>query len=493
MGPEYRMCSPLLTFAAINWNIPPATNSCDHSPAQPPGPPSISGFSPTTGAPGTSVTITGTDFGAGATVKVGGVVAAVTSASSTQLVITIPALGNSTCVVTVTTAAGTATSAGTFTVVVPHPLAGEVIKKIASGGDHACAILADDTVKCWGSNQLGQLGDGTTSPTAAARPVSGLANAIDIACGSSFSCAVVGAAPGDPAGAVRCWGNGTSGQLGDGAGTSASTPVVAGAMTTATQVTARAAHACALLANGRVMCWGEGGSGQLGDNTTSSSPVPVAVSGLGPDNYDVVNAQTGEAASTRAFEVSAGNSHTCARVSTSSGSAGLGVKCWGATNHGELGNGAPLCQVGVICDPKNPNPLPQRVIGITSAARLAAGANHACVILTGGSARCWGQGDQGQLGNGASLRSSSPVTVWGISGATHVSAGNVFSCASVAGSLKCWGGNDVGQLGNGTATSSPTPVAVTAIAASGYDPDTVRGGHVDTCLKRTDGTAFCFP
>jgi hypothetical protein len=67
------------------------------------------------------------------------------------------------------------------------------------------------------------------------------------------------------------------------------------------------------------------------------------------------------------------------------------------------------------------------------------------------------------------------------------------SCASVSGALKCWGGNDVGQLGAGTTTNSPTPVTVTAIAALAYDADTVTGGDVETCLKRTNATAFCFP
>lgn len=494
-GPEYAMCSALLTFAAKFWNIPPATNSCDHSPTPPPGPPSITGFSPGSGAPGTSVTITGTGFPTSAsdiTVKVGGVVAAITGVSSTQLVITIPSLGNSTCLISVVTPGGTATSSQAFTVIVPNPLGNASIKRIATGVDHACAILADDSVKCWGGNQFGQLGNGTTTSTTDAVAVPGIANAIDIAAGSAFSCAVVGAAAGDIAGAVMCWGNGTSGQLGNGSSSSSSTPVAVGSLSTATQVSARSVHACALLARGDIMCWGDGTSGQLGNGATSSSAVPVAVIGTGADNYDIVNPQ-GEPASTKAFQVSAGNAHTCARVSTSSGSAGLGVKCWGATNHGELGNGASFCQVNTICDPKAPNPVPQRVTSLTSAAHLAAGGHHTCVVLTTGGGRCWGLGDQGQLGNGAVTRSSTPVIVSGLSGATHASAGDVFSCVSASGALKCWGGNDGGQLGNGTTTSSPTPVAATAIGAGAYDPDTLKSGDLETCMRRTDGTAFCFP
>ncbi|MFZ2650732.1 MAG: IPT/TIG domain-containing protein [Burkholderiaceae bacterium] len=492
-------CNSLMNFGRINWNIPPAQQWCDNSPSlgTPPAvPASITGVSPTSGEAGTPITITGSNFpvgGAGITVKVGDAVATIGSVSSTQLVITLPALAGGTYAVTVTTSAGTATATQSFTVTVPMPLGNASIKKIAAGVDHVCAILANDTVSCWGGNQSGQLGGATTTPTTAAVAVAGLANAIDIAAGNAFSCAVVEASPGAGAGSVMCWGNGTLGQLGNNAFADSSTPVAVASLSTVTQISAKARHACALLSSGQVSCWGDGGSGQLGNGATSNSAVPVAVQGTGPDNYAVVNAQTGEAASTKAFQVSTGNSHSCARVSTSNGSPGLGVKCWGATNFGELGNGAPFCQAGAICDPKGPNPSPQRVGNLNTAAHIAAGGGHTCAILTSGSARCWGYGDQGQLGNGASLRSNTPVTVSGLSGATHASAGSLFSCASANAALQCWGAGDIGQLGNGARSNSATPVTVTAIGALAYDPATLTGGNLETCMKRTDATAFCFP
>lgn len=495
-GPEYAMCAGLLNFAARFWNMPPATNSCDHSPSPPPGPPSIAGFTPDSGAPGTPITITGASFpvgGAGLTVTIGGLPAAVTSATTTQLVVLVPALGNSTSFITVTTPGGTATSTTAFTVVVPDPLGGAAILAIARGSDHACAILAGGTVRCWGGNSSGQLGDGTTVASTAAVAVVGIENAIDVTAGNAFSCAVVEAAAGDGVGGVRCWGRGASGQLGNGAGASASTPVAVSGVSTATQVSARAAHACALLArNGGIVCWGDGSSGQLGQGALAGSATPVAVLKVGADSYDIVDAQ-GEPASVRAHQVSAGEAHTCARVSTSAGSAGLGVRCWGATTYGELGNGASLCQAGTICDPKAPNPVPQRVTGVTTAAHLAVGGHHACVVLTSGAGLCWGLGDQGQLGNGATRRSSTPVSVTGLQGATHASAGAAFSCASAAGALRCWGGNDGGQLGNSTRTDASTPATATAIGAGTYDPQTLRSGDRATCLVRTDGTGFCFP
>jgi len=99
----------------------------------------------------------------------------------------------------------------------------------------------------------------------------------------------------------------------------------------------------------------------------------------------------------------------------------------------------------------------------------------------------------GQLGNGSSVHSSTPVLVSGISGATAASAGSEFSCVSSSGALKCWGRNNNGQLGNGTTSNSSTPVTTTAVAAGNYDPTTLMGGNQETCMKLADNTAFCFP
>ena len=489
-----------MNFGNNFWNIPPAQQWCDHVSSIPP-PITISGFTPATGAPGTQVTVTGSGFPSRAsdiTVQFGAVVVTLTSISGTQLRFNVPTIGNGSYTISVqrpipdSPASRQAAAPGTFKVEVPIPIGTAAIKKIASGVNHICAIMADDSVKCWGNNTSGQLGNGSTTATTSAVAVTGVANAIDIASGSSFSCAVVGAAPAAAAGSVVCWGLGTTGQLGNNSSASSSLAVAAGSMTTAIQVTTRTSHACALLSNGEVKCWGAGSSGQLGNNSTGDSPTPVAVAGLGPDNYALMNG-FGEPAGTKAFQVSAGSEHTCARVSTSNGSAGLGVKCWGATNHGELGNGAAFCQVNTICEPKGPTAVPRPVTGMTTAAHLAVGGHHSCVVLTSGGARCWGRGDQGQLGNSNTLRSNTPVNVSAVSAATHASAGDAFACAATASALKCWGDNSGGQLGNGGTSNSSAAVTATAIDAAAFAADTLRGGDLETCLKRSDDTAFCFP
>lgn len=494
-------CDGLMNFGNNFWNIPPAQQWCDRVASIPP-PITISGFTPATGAPGTAITVTGTGFpsrAADLTVTFGSQTVTLTSISATQLRFDVPTSGNGNYVISVrrpipdSPASRQATAPGTFKVEVPNPLGSAPIKKIAPGVNHTCAIMADDTVKCWGNNTSGQLGNGSTIATSSAVTVTGVVNAIDIASGNSFSCAVVGAAPAASSGSVVCWGLGTTGQLGNGSNASSSSAVAAGSMTDAIQVTARTSHACALRSPGQVMCWGAGTSGQLGNNALANSAVPVAVQGLGPDNYGVVNAETGEASSTKAFQVSAGSEHTCARVSISSGSAGLGVKCWGAKNHGELGNGAALCQVNTICDPKAPDPVPRRVSNLITAVHLAVGGHHSCTVLNSGGVRCWGRGDQGQLGNGNTLRSSTPVTVSGVSGATHAAAGDAFACAATGSALKCWGDNSGGQLGNGGINSSSTAVTATAIDAGTFASETLRGGDLETCLKRNNDTAFCFP
>jgi len=287
---------------------------------------------------------------------------------------------------------------------------------------HSCALGTGDAVKCWGNNGYGQLGDGTTTNASTPVTVQGLTGATAIAVGTNHSCALL------TAGTVKCWGGNMFGELGDGSsGATNSPPVTVQGLTGATAIAAGPGHSCALLNAGTVKCWGYNASGQLGNGTTTNSPVPVTVQGL-----------------TGATAISAGVFNSCALA------AGGTVKCWGNNSYGQLGDGTTT----------NAS-TPVIVQGLTGAAAIAVGTSHSCALLTAGTIECWGSNASGQLGNGTTTNSPVPVTVQSLTGATAISAGGQHSCALLtAVTVKCWGSNGFGQLGDGTTNSHPTPVLV---------------------------------
>jgi alpha-tubulin suppressor-like RCC1 family protein len=146
--------------------------------------------------------------------------------------------------------------------------------------------------------------------------------------------------------------------------------------------------------------------------------------------------------------ISAGIHHTCALMISGA------AKCWGLGHNGRLGNGAQ--------SDSNPTPVDVSVVS-SSMVSISAGASRTCVVTTSGAAKCWGAGANGRLGNGATSDSNTPVDVSGMSsGVVAISAGNDQSCALMAsGAAKCWGKGTSGQLGNGATSDSNTPVIVT--------------------------------
>jgi len=330
---------------------------------------------------------------------------------------------------------------------------------VAAGYSHSCALTKTGGITCWGYNDVGMLGNGTTTESNTPVDVPGPAGGYTaIAAGFGATCAVT------KAGDARCWGLDGYGQLGNGTTTSDRpnpTPVdVTGLTGRVTELAmgseAGSLHTCALTSAGGVMCWGYNASGQLGDGSTTDSSRPVAVSGL----------------ASGAMSITAGASSACATTKAN------GVECWGSNDHGQLGTGA-------AADSSTPVAVSGLRPGVIA---VAAGGSHTCALTAAGGVKCWGANDSGQLGNGSTVNSRTPVDVTGLTGGViAIAAGGAHTCAlTAAGSVKCWGANVFaggetatskpggGQLGNGSMLSSNNPVdvvgltsGVVAIAAGG--------------------------
>jgi alpha-tubulin suppressor-like RCC1 family protein len=329
------------------------------------------------------------------------------------------------------------------------------VAAIAAGAWHTCALTAGGGVQCWGYNSNGQLGNRKFGYRAIPVDVSGLANgAVRIAAGDSHTCALTAG------GGVKCWGYNYYGQLGDGTTTWRNTPVeVSGLTSGVTAIATGGYHTCALTVGGGVKCWGYNYSGQLGDGTTTQRTAPVDVSGL----------SSGVAA------IAAGGWHTCALT------AGGGVKCWGYNYYGQLGDGTSTNRT-----------TPVDVSGLTSGvAAIAAADYHTCALTAGGGVKCWGVNWYGQLGDGTTTDSNTPVDVSGLSsGVTAIAAGGWHTCAlTVGGGVKCWGYNSYGQLGDGTWTQRTTPVDVSRLTSG---VDAIAAGDSHTCALTAGGGVQCW-
>lgn len=362
--------------------------------------------------------------------------------------------------------------------------------KVTAGFRHTCALVSGG-VKCWGSNGHGQLGNGTTIASLTPVDATGMTSGVvdlsasgDGVGGLSLTCAVTSA------GAVKCWGNNNYGQLGDGTTTSKTVATqVTGLTSGFTQVSVSVGTVCALnnlgksycwgdyilgqlsnnmgaflfdprdtntmssqvsavsvgsyyscaVKNGSAYCWGANGSGQLGNGNNTLQGSPVQVSGLTSGVTQIATDSDNYYS----------NRHACAIHNGA-------VKCWGDNSNGQLGNGT----TGGTSN------VPVQVSGLTSGAvSVAVSLWHSCAVMNTGSVKCWGNNSHGQLGNNSTVNSNVPVDVIGVTSATLVSVATRYSCATDAGALKCWGLNSSGQLGDGTTTDRMSPVTVTGVTS----------------------------
>jgi len=355
---------------------------------------------------------------------------------------------------------------GTFTEVGPPAdvigLSGEV-KTISAGSIHTCALLTSSAVKCWGANYHGALGDGTTEHQASPADVIGLSSGvIAIDAGEMYTCVLL------ENGGVKCWGRNQYGQLGDGTTTERTSPVeVIGLSSGVAAISAgggsgTGSHTCALLSSGGVKCWGSNDGGQLGDGTTENRYAPVDVVGLDGDAVGIMT----------------GPNHTCARLSSGK------VQCWGDNRFAELGDGTLV----------NKN-VPVTISGLSGAVQVTGGASHGCALMAFGEVKCWGFNPYGQLGNAIAANRLTATDVSGLSsGVDEISAGESYTCALLSSNeAKCWGTNSYGQLGDGTTYPRQTPEEVSILSTDIAAISVSRMTHDShTCALLASGGVKCW-
>jgi alpha-tubulin suppressor-like RCC1 family protein len=252
------------------------------------------------------------------------------------------------------------------------------VTAIFAGDDHTCVLTDAGSVKCWGFNAAGQLGDGTAVNSITPVEVAGIPGGVSaIAAGWGHTCAL------SDRGGVLCWGDNEYGQLGNDLHATYRTwgEMVTGLEAGVSAISAGGGHACALTDRGGVLCWGNNKYGELGDGTSQNRPIPVVASGLYAG----------------ATDISAGWNHTCALIR------GGGMMCWGRNYYGQLGDGTTITRV-----------IPVNVAGLReSVAKASLGNDFTCALTTGGRVMCWGKNENGQLGDGTTKNRSAAVDVAG--------------------------------------------------------------------------------
>lgn len=389
------------------------------------------------------------------------------------------------------------------------------VTRIAAGGGHTCALVAPGTLKCWGWNLYGQLGNGATASALVPTDVVGLPQpVIDFSAGRYHTCmrstanrvlcwgdnyygetgfgtplnhppyvflpqrisalpALLGqlslrgytACAVTRIGSASCWGNNDSGQIGDNISFPYANPIhhagprdVAGLGSGVRNIATGDQHACAVKNDGTVWCWGSNASGQLGDQTALPRRTPVQVIGL-----------------TNVVQIATSASFTCARTAVGA------VWCWGLNTNGQLGIGSTTnsLQAGMAVG------LSQGVVD------LSLGATYACAVRDDGKVWCWGRNDNGQLGDGSLTQRNVPTLVNDNFGVyVAVAAGSAHTCGMTdIGLPKCWGANSSGQLGDGSVTARATPAAIVDITGG---MTKLSAGRNHNCALRSDGVVMCW-
>ena len=330
----------------------------------------------------------------------------------------------------------------------------------AHAGGHSCGVTTGGAAYCWGDNQDGELGNGTTSswdkPALVPGAVAGGLHFAAVSAAAGYTCGLTTDA------AAYCWGFSTT------------VPTAVGGGHTFAMVSSGENNTCGLTTTGAAYCWGDNSWGQLGDGTENSSGVPVAVAG----------------GLTFAF-ISAGQQTTCGV--TTAGAA----YCWGQNLIGELGIGTVIgpeqCPGDYPTDPKIAcSHVPVAVGGGLTFRSVSVGYRAVCGVTTAGAAYCWGSNYWGELGTGSAQRPQASLTPTPVAGGLTFSAldadGDAACGVASTGTVYCWGRNYYGALGDGTTTDRQGPVPV--VGNLTFASISTDGNH--SCGLTTRGVAYCW-
>jgi alpha-tubulin suppressor-like RCC1 family protein len=392
---------------------------------------------------------------------------------------------------------------------VPRPTEATGVKTIAAGLADTCAISLTTALECWGDNQDGELGDGTTTSRSLPTPVAGLDSGVrQVTMGWVHTCALLTSV-------TVCWGDPSAGKVGNGQyrpvpPTPLPTPVfglvsLASSGGGVVQVAAGRYHSCVVLSTGHVKCWGNGAWGALGDGSVSPQAIPTLTVGLpsaGTAIVGISESQDGGCAlnsqlALKCWGLLTGNGDTgehdsavaslqgqVAQASEGYGGCALTPKdqvtCWGSNFLGQLGVGTHGNFTGT----------PSLVPGLTSIQQVSDSELHVCALAKDGSVDCWGNNSNGQLGDGSTTERDSPVPVTGLPGvAVQISAGGDSTCALMRSTtVWCWGGGGAGELGNNSTSDSSAPVQVKGLTGAVQ----IDVGGATACAVLQTGIAKCW-